>query len=73
MSEDDSAGETDPQGPGPGNRVDLDFLQALPEPKGVALLAILTDTDFQDCRTFRGQVTFTRDALDEDPAADMAD
>jgi hypothetical protein len=48
----------------PSKPIDMEFVQALPDAKRIALLAILTHPDFVDSPNFRSQVTFIRDALE---------
>jgi hypothetical protein len=63
--------QPDPQALKPANPVNLDYVQALPESKRVALLAILTRSDFQDCPTFRSQIAFIRDTLGQYPTVEI--
>jgi hypothetical protein len=47
MTVDPAAGPADRQALKPAKPVDLNYVQALPEPKRTALLAILTHSDFE--------------------------
>jgi hypothetical protein len=42
----------------PPKPVDIEFVEALPDAKRIALLAILTHADFADSPNFRSQVAF---------------
>jgi hypothetical protein len=56
---------SDPHDLIPPKPIDMEFVQALPDAMLIALLAILTHTDFVDSPNFQSQVAFIRDALEE--------
>jgi transposase len=60
-----------PQALAPAKTLNLDYVQALPYDKRIALLAILTHSDFRECLTFRSQVAFIRDALKQYRQVDL--
>jgi hypothetical protein len=63
MTEPANDERSDPRALIPLKPVDMQSVQALPDAKRIALLDILTHTDFVDSPNSRSQVDFIRDAL----------
>jgi hypothetical protein len=55
----------------PARPIDLEYVQRLSEDKRLALLSILTHTDFEECPNFRSQIAFVRDALEQNGRVDI--
>jgi hypothetical protein len=71
MAEPANEQRSDPHALIPPKPVDMEFVQALPDAKHTALLAIVTHPDFGDSPNFRSQVASVRDAFEQYPEIDV--
>jgi hypothetical protein len=69
MTEPANDERSDPHALNPPKLVDMEFVQALPDAKRIALLTVLIRPDSVDSLNFRSQVAFIRDALEQYPEA----